>query len=98
MAWCECKKPIKHCVCKEDYAWNHSICVCECDKDCEIGEYLKDSTCTKSLVDIVGVTCDEVAVTSENASINFTSKRNYWLLCVVLLAITCLLLFNSHHC
>ena len=34
------KKTIKYCVCK-DYAWNHNICACECDKDCEIGKYFK---------------------------------------------------------
>ena len=35
------KNPINHCVCEEDYDWNLSICACECDKDCKIGEYLK---------------------------------------------------------
>ena len=33
---CECKKPIKHGTCEEDYAWNHRPCACECDKDCKI--------------------------------------------------------------
>lgn len=37
------KKSIRHCTWEEDYAWNPSICCCECDKDCEIGEYLKVS-------------------------------------------------------
>ena len=35
------KRSTKHSVCKEDYAWNPRICACECDKDCEIEEYLK---------------------------------------------------------
>ena len=26
------KKTIKYCVCKKDYAWNHSACARECDK------------------------------------------------------------------
>ena len=47
---------IKHRVCEEDYGWNHSICACKCDKGFEIGEYLKDFTCTKSSHLIV--TCD----------------------------------------
>ena len=32
---------------KVDYVWNPSTCACECDKDCEIDEYLKNSTCVK---------------------------------------------------
>ena len=36
------KKTIKHGVCAKVCAWNPSIRVCECDKDCEIGEYLKN--------------------------------------------------------
>ena len=43
---CEFKKPIRHLACEEDYAWNPNAC--ECDKDCEIGEYLKYSECVKS--------------------------------------------------
>lgn len=26
------RKAVKYPVCKEDYAWNPSICACECDK------------------------------------------------------------------
>ena len=37
-------------VCEEDYAWNPSICACECDKDCEVGEYLKNCTSSKVLL------------------------------------------------
>ena len=29
----QCKKPIRHCLCEEDYAWNPSTCTCDCDKD-----------------------------------------------------------------
>ena len=29
----------------KDYAWNPSLCACECDKDCEIDEYLKNYAC-----------------------------------------------------
>ena len=34
---CECKGPIKHGVCEEDFAWNPSTRACKCDKDCSIG-------------------------------------------------------------
>ena len=33
---------MKHRACEEDYVWNPSTFNCEYDKDCEIGEYLKD--------------------------------------------------------
>ena len=83
---------MKYRACEEDYAWNTSICAGKCEKNCDIGEYLKDFTCRKSLVDNLGVTCEDIVVTSETALINFIDKRNYWLLCVALLAITCLIL------
>ena len=47
MRHCERKKPIKHCICEEDYACNPNICTCERDKDCKITRYLKDCTCMK---------------------------------------------------
>ena len=31
-------------------SWNPRICACECDKDCEIGEYLK--YCQKKMIKI----------------------------------------------
>ena len=42
----KCKKPIKHCICKQDFASNSGIRGCECDKDCEFGEK-KTWTCMK---------------------------------------------------
>ena len=48
---CECKKPIKkNHVWKEDCAWNHSACVCGCDKHCKINECLKCCTFIKVLL------------------------------------------------
>ena len=32
----KCRKPIKHRICKEEYAWNPSTCTCEYDEDFEI--------------------------------------------------------------
>ena len=34
------KKSIKGSSCEADYIWNRSTCACDCDVDCEIGEYL----------------------------------------------------------
>ena len=33
---CKCKMAMKHQVCEDDYAWIPGVCVCECDKDCDM--------------------------------------------------------------
>ena len=60
------------CVCKEDlvnkmvydkgYIWNPSNWACECDKLCDIGQYLdyKNCVCRKSLVDKLVEECINV--------------------------------------
>ena len=48
--------------------------------------------CVKSLVDDLVVTCDQFENIPESAVINPSNGINYWLLAVVLLAITCILL------
>ena len=47
----------------EDYTCNPSKCGSECDKDCDIGEYLKDCTFLKSLGDNLLVRCDKTVDT-----------------------------------
>ena len=37
---CECQELDDWSSSKKDYTWNPSICNCECDKACKIGEYL----------------------------------------------------------
>ena len=32
-------------VCGKGYAWNPSSCECECDKSCDVGEYLDYENC-----------------------------------------------------
>ena len=32
-------------VCDKGYVWNPSNCECECDKSCNIGDYLDYSSC-----------------------------------------------------
>ena len=60
---CECKELIDKgvCVCDKGYAWNPSNCECECDKSCDVGEYLdyKNCTCKKRLVDKLVEECNE---------------------------------------
>ena len=43
------KKAIKHHTSK-DYAWNSSLCACECDKDWNIGDYLKTGHAQKIFI------------------------------------------------
>ena len=40
-------------VCDKGYAWNPSNCECECDKSCDVGEYLnyENCKCRERLVD-----------------------------------------------
>ena len=42
---CECRELIDKGVCDKGYIWNRSNCECECDKSCNIGEYLDYSSC-----------------------------------------------------
>ena len=51
---CECKEDlINNMECDKGYIWNPGTCACECDKLCDIGQYLdyKTCICRKSLVD-----------------------------------------------
>ena len=43
------------------YAWNRSNCECECDKSCDVGEYLdyENCKCRKKLVDKLVEECGE---------------------------------------
>lgn len=36
---------------QKGYTWNPSICASEFEEEIEIGEYLKNCTCMKNLVD-----------------------------------------------
>ena len=42
---CECKEFIDECRCDDGFVWNPSICECEYDKSCGIGEYLNYANC-----------------------------------------------------
>ena len=48
-------------VCDKGYAWNPSNCECQCDKTCNVGEYLdyENCKCRKRLVDKLADECDE---------------------------------------
>ena len=72
---CECKKPIKNCVCKTDFAWIPSTCPCQCVKHCDINKYLKHCSCVKTIVDDLVITCDEIIDEPRTALINSNDKK-----------------------
>ena len=45
---------MQHCVWKQEYTWNLSICACEYDQHSDIDEYFK------SLVDDLVIKCNEI--------------------------------------
>ena len=45
--------------------------------DCEIGEYLKESECMKSLIDDGLGTCDEIEDTPRSTLMNCSDGINY---------------------
>ena len=57
---CKGKELIDKGVCDIGYAWNPSNCECECDKSCDVGEYLdyENCNCTKMLVDKLVEECN----------------------------------------
>ena len=69
---CECKELIGKGIYNKGFIWNPSSCDCECNKSCDIGEYLDYSICKcrKKLFDKLIEECtksiDEVEIASEN--------------------------------
>ena len=67
-------------ICDKVFIWNPSNCECECDKLCDVEEYLdyENCKCRKTLVDKLveesSVTDDEVKMTK----ITFTKYENEW--------------------
>ena len=57
----ECKELFDKGKCDKGFTWNPSNCECECDKLCNIGEYLyyKNCKCGKKLVDKLVEECNE---------------------------------------
>ena len=47
------KELIEKGICDKEFTWNPSNCECECDKSCDVGEYLdyENCKCRKKLID-----------------------------------------------
>ena len=58
---CESKELIEKGICDKGFIWNPSNCQCECDKSCNVGEYLdyKNYKYRKKLVDKLVEECRE---------------------------------------
>ena len=58
---CECKELIDKGMGDKGFVWNPSNCECECDKSCDIGEYLdfKNCQCRKRIIDKLVDECSE---------------------------------------
>ena len=48
-------------MCDKGFVWNLSNCACECDKSCDVGEYLdyKNCKCRKRIIDKLVEECRE---------------------------------------
>ena len=61
-------------MCDKGFIWNHSNCECECDKACDVSEYLdyENCKCRKKLVDECAETVEEVKL----ANITLAKNEN----------------------
>ena len=73
---CECKEFIDKGACDKGFIWNPSNCECECDKSCDIDEYLDYSNCKcrKKLFDKLVEECTENI--EETKLVEKTSAKN----------------------
>ena len=58
---CDCKELLDKGLCNKGFIWNPSNCDCECDKSCDVGEYLDyhNCKCIKKIVDKLVEECSE---------------------------------------
>ena len=74
---CECKELIDKGICDKGFILNPSDCHCECDKSCDVGEYLyyENCKCRKKLLDKLVEECSEYIDGNE---IIYSDYRNVW--------------------
>ena len=81
-----CKELIDKGICDKGFIWDPSNCECECDKFCDIGEYLdyENCKCRKKLVDRL---VDECAENIDEVKIAVKNECSSCMLCMVLFSI-----------
>ena len=69
---CECKELYEKGLYDKGFIWNSSNCECECDKSCDIGEYLdyKNCKCRKKIIDKLVKEFSENIFENETLDIN----------------------------
>ena len=87
---CECKQDlISKLTCDKGYIRNPSTCECECDKLCDVGQYLdyKNCVCRKSIVDRLVEECitvvDEEIMHNKTLSIDQNDRICLMLYCLL---------------
>ena len=75
---CECKELIDKGICDKGFIWNPSNCECECDKNCDIGEYLDSESCKcrKKVVDQIIDECTETVEEVKLANITVENENS----------------------
>ena len=75
---CECKELIDKGICDKGFIWNLSICECECDTSCDVGEYLdyENCNCRKKVVDKLVEECTETDDEVKMAKITLVENEN----------------------
>ena len=65
-------------VCDKRFIWNPSNCECECDKSCDVGEYLdyENCKCSKKLVDKLVEECTETVEEVKLAKLTLSEDKN----------------------
>ena len=73
---CKCKELIDNGRCDTGFIWNPSNCDCECDKSCDVGEYLDYQNCVRILkiVDKLVKECNEMNY-NEKKFIKYLNKK-----------------------
>ena len=65
-------------MCDKGFIWNPSNCECECDKACDVGEYLnyENCKCRKKIVDKLAEECTEIVEEMKRATITLAKNEN----------------------
>ena len=74
----ECKELIAKGICDKGVIWNPCNCECECDKSCDVGQYLNyaNCNCRKRLIDKLVEECTENIDEVKIAGIALFEHRN----------------------
>ena len=85
-------------ICDKEYAWNSSNCECQCDKSCDVGEYLdyENCKCRKMLVEKLVEECTENIDEADLTGIALFEHGNEFVCSYSLYCLGCNSLNNLH--